>query len=229
MGSSVGRRLDHRNRAAERSGASMSRVWARLTLALLLCVSVLGCGGGRSGIDNAESQTGRAPNSSSGSESSAAQGQGSESGTAQGQGSRSGSGVAPGAPSGNNGPRSNGAPGAPGGPSNQGTKAKAIGAPINIPVFQEVGGLPVAEIDVEGRFKAECKSDEVCVKLVYEPRGADLTTCIFAGTRPAMGTRVERGDVVVILCNPGESPTEETQPTEETAQPDHTQSSPTRS
>jgi hypothetical protein len=235
MGSSVGGGFDHQSGAAEESGVSLSRVWPRLAVALLLCVSVLGCGGGRSGIDNAEPQAGTVPDPTSESGPGAAQGQGSGSGTAQGQGSGSGPGAAPGTPGANSGGQPSGAPGAPGGPSNQGSKAKAIGAPINIPVFQEVGGLPVAEINVEGRFKAACNSDEVCVKLVYEPRGADLTTCIFAGTRPAMGTRVERADVVVILCTPGESPTEETppteptQPTEQTAPPDDTQSPPTSS
>jgi hypothetical protein len=198
---------------AER-GVSMSasRGWARLAVAVLLSLAAFGCTGG------------------------GAQGGGESGGTPEEAAARQ-SDAAPGAPGANPGGRSGGAPGAPGAPGgNRGNSAQAIGAPIEMPAFTQIGGQPVDKVkaDIVAAIKARCKPRGVqCVPTVVKARGGtDLHAC-FDGTDPPTknkGTKLYPGkNVLTIYSAPGGCglpESSEPPPSEETTAPDESQPPP---
>jgi hypothetical protein len=161
-------------------------------VAIVLSVSVLGCTGGRPGPSRADLQADTEASSGAGSSGSG------------GTGEDAGGGV----------------PGAPVGPENRENQPQALGAPIKVPRFQQIGA-PIGEVfgSLEAEFVAAC-GGSLCVKLVIQPADADPQTCGFAGTDPPAGTTVERDTTVALLCNP--APTESTDTTSTDTTPDST-------
>jgi hypothetical protein len=108
-------------------------------------------------------------------------------------------------------------PGAPVSPDNRNNQPQALGAPIKVPRFQQIGA-PIGEVfgSLEAGFANAC-GGRLCVKLVIQPADADPQTCGFAGTDPPAGTTVERESTVALLCNP--APTESTDTTPDSTGP----------
>jgi hypothetical protein len=191
---------------------SVSRGWARLAVAVLLSLAAFGCTGG------------------------GAQGGGESGGTPEEAAARQ-SDAAPGAPGANPAGRSGGAPGAPGAPGgNGGNGAQAIGAPIKMPAFTQIGGQPVDKVkaEIEDAIRSRCEPrHDLCVRTVVKARsGADLHAC-FGGTDPATnneGTRLYPGkDVLTIYSAPGACELPDSSgppPSEDTAAPGDSQPPP---
>jgi hypothetical protein len=125
-------------------------------------------------------------------------------GSGSGQGS-------PGAPGGNSGQQPGGAVGAP---SNQGNGAQAIGAPIKLPAFTEIGAGNIDELraKIEAAIRDACTPDnDLCVTTVVEPRAGSPShpTC-FVGTKPdtrTEGTEIPRTTVLTIYSGSDDSAT----------------------
>ena len=193
----------------------MPRRGVGAAVAIVLSLSVLGCTGGRPGPSRADLQADTEASSSAGSPASTADGEGDgqpSEATATSAGAPGGTSAAPGGAGG-------GVPGAPGGPGNRKNQPQALGAPIKVPAFQQIGA-PIGEVfgSIEAEFAAAC-GGRLCVKLVVQPADADPQTCGFAGTDPPAGTTVQRETTVVLRCNP--APTETTP--DSTDPPDSTQ------
>jgi hypothetical protein len=92
MGSSVGKISDHPGLTRGGSGAPVSRLGAWLLVALLLGLSIVGCGGDQGDVDKVTPQASTAPGGSSESESSPTSDQGSGSGSREASGEGAGSG-----------------------------------------------------------------------------------------------------------------------------------------
>jgi hypothetical protein len=191
-------------------------LWPRVLVALVLCVSVLGCAGTgeRGGADDAGLRSDR------------------EAGAPDADPGRQ-SGGAPGAPDANLEQQSGGVPGAPGSPGGQGNGAQAIGAPIKMPAFTQIGGQPVDQVrpQIEDAIRAACTPrHDLCVTTVVKPReGADAHAC-FAGTDPPTkeaGTELARDTLLTIYSAPGgcgvPDPSADPQSTDGTEPPEVTQ------
>ena len=174
---------------------------AAAAVAIVLSLSVLGCAGGRPGPSRADLQADTEASSSLESSDSTATGQD------DGQVSEATSGGTSAASGGTGG----GVPGAPVSPGNRKNQPQALGAPIKVPRFQQIGA-PIGEVyfSLEAGFADAC-GGRLCVKLVIQPADADPQTCSFAGTDPPAETTVQRGTTVALLCTP--APTESTDTT----------------
>jgi hypothetical protein len=108
-------------------------------------------------------------------------------------------------------------PGAPVSPGSRKNQPQALGAPIKVPAFQQVGA-PIGEVfgSIEATFAEVC-GGRLCVKLVIQPADADPQTCGFARTEPPAGTTVQRDTTVVLVCTP--APTEPTETTPDSTDP----------
>ena len=181
-------------------------------VAVLLSLSVLGCTGGRPGANRSDLQADTEASSTV--EASAA---------AAGQDNGQPSGATPtsggAATSGDSGNR---VPGAPVSPGNRNNQPQALGAPIKVPAFQQVGA-PIGEVfgSIEAEFAAVC-GGRLCVKLVIQPASADPGTCGFARTDPPAGTTVKRDTTVALVCTPAPTEPSETTPPDNTDPPDET-------
>jgi hypothetical protein len=191
------------NHARARGGRSAGSVlwqWPRLALALLLCLSALGCGTAvdREAGEDPQQQTGAA-------------GQNPEQQADGAPGEDAGQ-QANGASGGERDQQSNGASGAPKPPRDRRDDVEAAGAPIKIPRFLEDEGRPLDEVraELESAIRELCGGGELCLTLRLEPRVTDLDSCTFVRTEPAQETEVPRGSTVVIVtgtqpCTPGSS------------------------
>ena len=212
-------------------GASHGRGWwPWIVVALVLCVSVLGCAG--------TGEPGGAEDAAYG-----------EAGAPGGDPEQQ-SGGAPGAPDANLEQQSGGVPGAPGSPGGQGNGAQAVGAPIKMPAFTQIGGQPVDQVrpQIEDAIRAGCTPrHDLCVSTVVKAREGSDTHACFAGTDPPTkeaGAELARDTVLTIYSAPGgcglpdpgvdpestdsTGPPEETQP-EETVPPEDSQPPPSSS
>jgi hypothetical protein len=218
MGSSVGRIVDHAGPTHGWSGAPVPWPGARLVVALLLGLSVAGCGGDQGKVDNLASPASTAPGGSSASESSVASAQGSGSGSEPGtasnkrSGSGSGSGTAsgqrssgaPGSPGGDADRTPEAAPGAPGAPTDPGGDQSAPGAPINIPAFTNRQGEPLEKLqaEIERAILSAC-GGTTCLDIAVEERDSNFHPSCYVGTDPPTGDtgiKVERGTRFVIVA-----------------------------
>jgi hypothetical protein len=113
--------------------------------------------------------------------------------------------------------------GAPLGPGSRKDQPKALGAPIKVPAFQQIGA-PIGEVfgSIEAEFVAAC-GGQLCVTLVIRPADADPESCGFAGTDPPAGTTVKRDTTVALVCNPAPTDTGDTTPPADTTPSDDSQ------
>jgi hypothetical protein len=215
MRSSVGEISDHPGLTRSGSGAPVSRLVAWLLVALLLGLSIVGCGGDQGDVDKVVPQASTAPGGSSGSESSPTSDQesGSEPGEASGQRAGSGpessaasnkgagsgssgasgqrSGGAPGSPGADADRQPKGAPGAPGAagaPTDPGDEQPAPGAPINIPAFTNWQGEPLEKLraEIEGAIVSACGGTS-CLDITVEQRDSNFHPSCSVGTDPPTG------------------------------------------
>jgi hypothetical protein len=180
--------------------------YSHLVLALVVCVTALGCGSGGGGSSSLD--------------------QGGQDQSAQ---RSSGTPESPGAPG---SPGSPGAPGAPGARGNRGNQPQAIGAPIKIPSFQQDEGRPLDEVKAEivQDLKRQC-GGELCVTLRDEARDDSVNTlCQFVKTDPPQGTIVRAPTTIVIVSGALPCPTSTSSGAEEpTSTTDSTQESQSQS
>jgi hypothetical protein len=113
-------------------------------------------------------------------------------------------------------------PGAPVTPGNRNNQPQALGAPIKVPAFQQVGA-PIGEVfgSIRDKFVAVC-GGRLCVTLVIQPADADRESCGFSRTSPGAGTTVQRNTTVAVVCTPAPTETSETTPPDDTT-PDDSQ------
>ena len=197
MGLSAGIDSNNASMTVRRSGVPVSRLWLRLAVALLLCLSAFGCGGDQGGIDNPEAQASTAPGQNSGSGSSAT----------PGQSSGSGSDRAPGAPGGNADRPADGAPGAPGAPGDRGNASPAPGAPIKLPAFVELEGVNLAWVQahIESTIRSACGGTP-CVHTVVEQRDENYHPECFVRTDPATNEPSEVPSDSTLIIESGSNP-----------------------
>lgn len=185
---------------------------------VLLGLSMLGCTGARPGASRADLQAGSEAETTVGTPPTTAAGQdgGASGGNVASTSAASSGGTSPPPP----GTRSR----VPGAPLNPGRKnqPKALGAPIKIPAFQQIGA-PIGEVfgSIEAGFVAAC-GGRLCVTLVIRPSDADPESCGFAGTDPPAGTTVQRKSTVALVCTPAPTDPSDTSPPDDTGPPDDT-------
>lgn len=148
----------------------MSR-WSRLLVALVICVAALGCGSsaGRGGAGSPTQQ----------------------SDTAAADAAAQQSNGTPGSPGGSPQGQAGGAPGAPGVAGNRKNPSQAIGAPVKIPPFTQIGSPGPGFIDkihqeIKDAIRDGCKPRPGdCIRTVVKQRpGSELNPDCFAGTDP---------------------------------------------
>jgi hypothetical protein len=195
-----------------------SRQGIGAAVVVLLSLSALGCTGGRPGTDRSDLQAGTEASSTLDSPASTAAGSddGQPSGTSPTTAAVSGGTSA--APGGSGGR----VPGAPVSPGNRNNQPQALGAPIKIPAFQQVGA-PIGEVfgSIEAEFAAVC-GGRLCVKLVIQPANADPASCGFQRTDPPAGATVRRDTTVALVCTPEPTDPSETIPPDDTPPDDTT-------
>jgi hypothetical protein len=162
----------------------MSR-WSRLLVALVICVAALGCGGsaGKGGGGSPAQQSDAAATDAAAQQSN---------GT-------------PGSPGGSPQGQAGGAPGAPGaaGSGNRGNVSKAIGAPVKIPAFTQIGSPGPGFIDkvhqeIKDAIRKGCKPRPAdCIRTVVKQRPhSELNPDCFAGTYPPTNTATTSDEMV---------------------------------
>jgi hypothetical protein len=148
--------------------------WSRLLLALVVCVAALGCGGsaGKGGGGSPAQQSDAAATDAAAQQSN---------GT-------------PGSPGGSPQGQAGGAPGAPGaaGSGNRGNVSQAIGAPVKIPAFTEVGQGLLDDLHqrIKDAIQEGCKPRPAdCIPTVVKQRpGTESSPDCFEGTDPDTNT-----------------------------------------
>ena len=185
-------------------------------VAIVLSLAVLGCSGGRPGPSRSDLQAGTEATSTLDSPAST------DAGGDDGQPSAATSAEASGGTSPAPGASGGRVPGAPVSPGNRNKQPQALGAPIKVPAFQQVGA-PIGEVfgSIEATFTTVC-GGRLCVRLVIQPADADPETCGFARTDPPAGTTVQRDTTVALVCTPAPTEPSETIP-DSTNPPDSTQ------
>ena len=198
-----------------------SRQGVGAAVAVLLSLLLLGCTGGRPGASRSDLQAGTGADTTTVGASpttAAGQGGGGPSGGTVTSAAAASSGGATAPP-----PRSGSrVPGAPVGSGSRKNQPKALGAPIKVPRFQQIGA-PIGEVfgSIEAEFVAAC-GGQLCVTLVIRPANADPETCGFAGTDPPARTTVQRDTTVALLCTPAPTDPGDTTPPDATTTPDAT-------
>src|SRR5215207_8419635 len=156
---------------------SVSRQGIRLAVALLVCLSVLGCSRGRtSQVAEPLSSLSSSPDA--------------QSDATPGKDPRPPSYGAPGAPGGSSDSQPNRAPGAPDPSGGGGNKPKALGAPLKIPTIEQKG-VPIGQVldSIRQRFVDAC-GGRLCVTLVISPSSTDPETDGLVGTNPSEGSKM---------------------------------------
>jgi hypothetical protein len=201
---------------------SVSRQGIRLAVALLVCLSVLGCSRGRNSqvaepLSSLSSSTDSGSSAEPESATTGKQTPDAQSDATPGKGPRPPSYGAPGAPGGSSNSQPNRAPGAPGPSGGGGNKPKALGAPLKIPTIEQKG-VPIGQVldSIRQRFVDAC-GGRLCVTLVISPSSTDPETDGLVGTNPSEGSKMTPGMKVQLLCKP----LEEEQPPDSTT-PDST-------
>jgi hypothetical protein len=201
---------------------SVSRQGIRLAVALVVCLSVLGCSRGRNSqvaepLSSLSSSTDAGSSAEPESGTSGKQTPDAQSDATPGKDPRPPSYGAPGAPGGSSDSQPNRAPGAPGPSGGGGNKPKALGAPLKIPTIEQKG-VPIGQVldSIRQRFVDAC-GGRLCVTLVISPSSTDPETDGLVGTNPSEGSKMTPGMKVQLLCEP----LEEEQPPDSTT-PDST-------